>query len=355
MDIPIQNIYYLLCYAWDQLDEGRVVDVEGVDSPELADLFGHVLASGTRHVLRRGLDRGYVPVREDTPRLKGRIDFDETLRRMLLPRAQAHCHYDELSHDVLHNRILKSTLRRLAVVEGLDPALRDELVRLSHRFPGVRDIQLSGLVFRRVQLYSGNAFYRFLINVCELVYTSTLATEAAGAHRFRDFLRDEEKMWRLFERFVTNFYRHEQDVYEVDEQQTFRWDVTRATPGTDDLIPDMRADVVLRGPERVVILDTKYYRRSTQQSQYGTERFHAPHLYQLFAYLKNSERKGSLYERAEGLILYPTVGQKLDYSFETHGHRIRLVTINLAQVWTGIRVDLLGLLRLSSWEEAYVA
>ena len=42
--IPIQNLYYLFLYAWNRLEEGQAVGVAGVDSPELVDLFGKVLA-----------------------------------------------------------------------------------------------------------------------------------------------------------------------------------------------------------------------------------------------------------------------------------------------------------------------
>jgi len=40
--IPIQNIYYLLCYAWDKLAERDVVAVEAIDTTTLADLFARV-------------------------------------------------------------------------------------------------------------------------------------------------------------------------------------------------------------------------------------------------------------------------------------------------------------------------
>ena len=41
--IPIQNLYYLLCYAWNRLPQGKLVDVSGVPATELANLFAHVL------------------------------------------------------------------------------------------------------------------------------------------------------------------------------------------------------------------------------------------------------------------------------------------------------------------------
>src|SRR6516162_2134201 len=86
--IPIKNLYYLLCYAWNHFHEGQVIFVSAIDSPNLSDLLASVLASGTRHLLRRGLDRGYVASREDTPSVRGRIVFKETVQRNLPMRAQ---------------------------------------------------------------------------------------------------------------------------------------------------------------------------------------------------------------------------------------------------------------------------
>ncbi len=43
MQIPIQNIYYLLCYAWDSLEEKGRVSVDIDDTTQLLDLFAKVL------------------------------------------------------------------------------------------------------------------------------------------------------------------------------------------------------------------------------------------------------------------------------------------------------------------------
>jgi 5-methylcytosine-specific restriction endonuclease McrBC regulatory subunit McrC len=58
MKIPIQNIYYLLVYAWDSLEEADLLQIEPEQSTDLLDLFANVLSSGVAHILRRGLDRG---------------------------------------------------------------------------------------------------------------------------------------------------------------------------------------------------------------------------------------------------------------------------------------------------------
>ena len=58
--IPIQNIFYLLCYAWDQLAEGAEIEIAAEDCHSLDELFARVLTSGTRKLLQRGLDRDYL-------------------------------------------------------------------------------------------------------------------------------------------------------------------------------------------------------------------------------------------------------------------------------------------------------
>ena len=93
--IPIQNIYYLLCYAWNKLAERDIVSVEGLDSTNLLDLLAKVLAGGLDHLFKRGLDRGYLTYYEDSRCLKGKIHFAPSVKRNLFSKAQVHCGFDE--------------------------------------------------------------------------------------------------------------------------------------------------------------------------------------------------------------------------------------------------------------------
>ena len=110
--IPIANIYYLLCYAWEHVEESDVVRLDEVGELErVHDLLGKVLAEGTFRLIRSGIDRGYREVSEDIAGIRGKIDVGETVKRALRSRGQVACTFEEMSHDVLHNRILRSTLR----------------------------------------------------------------------------------------------------------------------------------------------------------------------------------------------------------------------------------------------------
>jgi 5-methylcytosine-specific restriction enzyme subunit McrC len=339
--IPIRNIYFLLCYAWNRLQEGGLVDVSADSSTTLADLFARVLLTGTRHLLRRGLEQGYALQSAEITGIRGRPDLLQTARRFLVQHGRAACDYDELTLQTLPNQILKATLRLLAGVPEIHSTLRQEL-RMVHRSLGtIDDLPLSAQAFRRVQLYGNNRHYKFLLHVCELVYRSWLVDEATGAYRFRDFLRDEHLMARVFEDFVFHFYRIECPAFTV-RKEMITWQASSASDPDLTFLPRMHTDISVRNAHQTIIIDAKYY-QETLQHYYDSASIHSAHLYQLFAYVKNFEYRGGTDATAEGILLYPTVQHTLRLSYEMHGHTIRICTLDLAQDWQAIRRDLLRL------------
>ena len=339
MTIPIQNIYYLLCYAWDSLEQGQVVPVSQDDCKTLAELFARVLDGGVTHLLKRGLDRDYITEDEDTTSLRGKLGVSSTVKRNLQRKSRVYCVIDAMSHNVPHNRIVKATLRNLVHCSGLDRTLRDRLLRLYRRLHEVSDIELTPRDFGAVRLHRNNAYYRFLIQVCRLIFDNLLVNEHTGDRQFRDFLRDERQMAALFEKFVRNFYRREQTEFRV-RSETFGWQGVEATHGDLHFLPRMRTDVSLDSAWRKIVIDTKYY-ANCLQSYYDSTTIRSESLYQLFAYLNNLQIGDD--RQIEGVLLYPTVGRSLSLRYRIQGYAIRIVTVDLNSEWQEIRQHLLGL------------
>jgi 5-methylcytosine-specific restriction enzyme subunit McrC len=340
MRIPILNVYYLLCYAWNQLEEGEAVSVGLSDSHDLKDLLARVLDNGVRHLIRRGLDRGYVTHAEELQGIRGKIDFPASLRRASFERGRAACQFDELSYDVPHNRIVKATLRTLARTEGLDSATRDALAASYARLSAVRDAPISPADFGRVQLDRNRRHYELLLNVCRLVYESLLIDEQSGQRVFRDFLRDERRMASLFQNFVKNFYQREQARYDVSSM-TLPWHDAAWSEGAEPYLPDMHTDVTLEARDRTIIIDAKYY-TDVFDRPYGRPKVRSSHLYQVFTYAYNYRQATG--RPVEGVLLYPTVSEAVDLRFQLSGFAIRVRTVDLSQDWREIRDELLGLL-----------
>ncbi len=339
--IPIENIYYLLCYAWNKLDEKDIVDISSLKSTQLVDLFAKVLLSGTHHLVRRGFDRGYLEFSEDTKRPRGKIDFARTLKRNLLIENRLSCDFDELDYNVLHNRILKTTIRNVMTVENLDRELKEGLHEINRRLWEISEVSLSAQLFRRVQLHRNNYYYGFLLSICELVFDALLASEDPGKMRFRDFARDENQMAKLFESFVRNFYVLEQDRFRVQSLK-IAWQVEDENDAAVNYLPEMKTDVCLTSGERRIILDCKFY-RDALQTNWQKRTLHSSHLYQLFAYLRNKASEPG-WSQCEGILLYPTVTTPLNLTYKIQGHPIAVKTVNLNQDWRSIHNEMLDLI-----------
>jgi len=93
--IPIENIYYLLCYAWDRLDEKEKVAVDIDDKTELLDLFAKILISGSKILLKRGIDKNYIEDEQIVLGVKGKLNLSQTVKRQLLKQQQTICVFDE--------------------------------------------------------------------------------------------------------------------------------------------------------------------------------------------------------------------------------------------------------------------
>jgi 5-methylcytosine-specific restriction enzyme subunit McrC len=313
--------------------------VNAIPGNRVENLLAQVLCDGVAHLIRRGLDRGYVAVEEDGRRLRGKLMLSETVQRTLLPRGRVACQADDLSYDVAHNRVIKAAMSALMSVPTLDGGLRTRLRDHCQRMQSVADIRLSPSAFRNIQLHRNVARYAFLINICQLVARSFLPDEKTGRSRFHPFTANEQQMGLLFEEFVRNFLRREQDVFHVAGAKV-PWNVEPLGSSDPGWLPEMRVDVMLTNPARRVAIEAKYY-ATPYQSRFGNKKLISSHLYQLLTYI--SQLRATSGPEPMGVLLYAAVGedQHLDYRLGQHTVLVRSLNLNLH--WAEIRGKLLTL------------
>ena len=351
MNIPISNIYYLLCYAWDHVQEGETVDVGSEEFSGMVDLFAKVLNEGVSRLISRGLDRDYLAVHEDIRGLKGKLDLATTIKRNLLLNGKTHCAFDELSYDVPQNQILKATLRQLVLVSGLDPGHRQRAASLYRKLDAVSDVPLSPRLFRTVRIHRNNRFYSFLLHLCRIIHDNLLVNQEEGIAAFYDFREDEQQMGLLFQQFIRTFCDRETG-HKVSAPR-INWFGAEASESDLRHLPGMQTDIVLRSPERTIIVDTKCY-TDPLDTRFGVERAKSNHLYQIFAYVTNwAAGRAANEPEPEGWLLYAAVDGDFDYRFELVGRPIRVCSIDLGQDWREIERDLKRLVNMP--EERYSA
>jgi len=340
--IPVANIYYLLCYAWDEFAPRQIERYAAEEFPDTLHLFSRQLISGLQSLHRRGFEKGYIPMEESTSTPHGRILMAPSVRTLMMQPRRLYCAFDEMSGDIHSNQILKATLRRLVGVQELETELRRELRKTTALLSDVHDIELNARVFHAVRLHQNNRLYSFLLTICRFLYESLEAQDRPGHYRFREVDRDERRMRRIFEKFVRNFFARRQSTFAVKSER-MNWSAT-ALEGSDlSLLPEMLTDVSLRSADRTIIIECKYS-ETVYQSRFFAEKLRSSHLYQLCAYLRNLEYKGEVDRLADGILLYPTAEKSLDQSYYLHGHRVSLRTLDLNQPWIRIENQMLSLI-----------
>jgi 5-methylcytosine-specific restriction enzyme subunit McrC len=341
MAIRLQNVYYLLCYAWDQWESRGFADVNAVSGDRVESLLGQVLRDAVGNLLRRGLDRGYLAAEEEGRRLRGKLLVSPTIQRMLIRQGRVACLVDELSHDVPHNRIIKAAITALVAVPGLDKEIRAGLLDHRRRMYDVSDVDLSAAAFRGVQLHRNVASYAFALNVCQLVARSLIPEPGSGKRRFHPFTANEQEMGRLFEAFVRNFLKREQREFRVSAAKV-EWNAISLHESDLSLLPEMRTDVLLASSLTRVAIETKFY-ASPFQIHYGGKKLISSHLYQLLAYLSHLGRLDG--PEVVGVLLYAVSGEDLRLDYRLGGHKVLIRSVDLGRDWLGIRSQILGLAR----------
>lgn len=341
MVIPIENIYYLLCYAWNNLDEKDRVDVTAEDCSEILDLLSKVVINGTRILLKRGIDKSYITSKIELAGIKGKLELAETVKKVIHLKQHTWCTVDEFSADILTNRILISTLYLLLKIKNIDQGLKEEIKHLLWVLTGIQPIELSSRIFNQVKLHRNNRFYGFLLSVCRLIYENSLPTEKPGEYRFMDFTRDEKKMSMLFEAFIRNFYRKHLHGWDVG-RSNIMWRFNTIEDRNMDFLPRMQTDITMECMEEKIIIDTKYY-QETMMTNYDKRKIHSNNLYQLFSYLLNQRSTDVKTLKTKGILLYPTIENEYDLSYKFEDHPIQIKTLNLNQHWKLIEKRLMGL------------
>lgn len=340
--IPVANIYYLLCYAWDEFAPRQMDRFAAEKFPDTLHLFSRQLIVGIQSLHQRGFEMGYIPLEGSTSVLRGRILVAPSIRTMTTQPRKLYCTFDEMSADIHSNQILKATVKRLLGIKSLEASLRRELHQSAALLRDVREVELTVRFFHAVRLHQNNRMYSFLLTVCRFLYECMEAQDRSGHYAFRDVDRDEKRMRRVFEKFVRNFFARSQNTFKVKSER-MGWFAT-ATEGSDlSLLPIMSTDASLRSAKRTIVIECKYTEK-TFQNRFQAEKFRSSHLYQLCAYLRNLEHNAEPDNVAEGILLYPTVGKSLHQSYILHGHRVSLRTLDLNQPWAAIENQMLSLL-----------
>ena len=333
--IPVQNIYYMLSYAFQVLNEQGYKDIATEQFDNVAELCAAILTKGIAVQLKRGLGKEYIPQTEALSSLRGKIDITESIKTQSLLRKQLICTYDDFTVNSYLNRILKSTMELLLHAD-ISKARKKALRKLMIYFADVDVLDVHTINWN-IRYDRNNQTYRMLVSICYLVIKGLLQTNTDGSTRLMDFI-DEQRMCRLYEKFILEYYRKEHPEITARASQ-IPWQLD---DGFSDMLPIMQSDITLSKGNRTLIIDAKYYAHNTQ-TQYDVHTLHSGNLYQIFTYVKNKDSEyGDAPHEVSGMLLYAKTDEQIqpDHVYHMSGNKISVRTLDLNCEFAGIVAQL---------------
>ena len=329
--IPIQNIYYMLSYAFQTLQAENYKDLAAENFHNTAELCAAILDKGIGIQLKHGLRRDYVSKSESLSTLQGKLNISESIKTQTMLKKQMICTYDEFSTNIQFNQIIKSTVL-LLLKANITNSRKKSLRKLLLFFSDVNEIDLHFVNWNQ-QYNRSNQNYQMLIGMCYLVYKGLLTTQNNGTTKLMDFF-DGQRMCRLYEKFLLEYYRKEHPELTANASQ-IAWQLDDTE---NQMLPRMQTDIMLSKNNNILIIDAKYYSHMTKQ-QYGIHTLHSNNLYQIFTYVKNKEFELRNYEHTvSGMLLYAQTDEDIipNNTYHMSGNQISVLALDLNQDFSKI-------------------
>lgn len=335
--IFIKNIYYMLSYAFTALDQGGYEDIEKESFDHIHNLFAAILAKGIGRQLKQGLYREYIRRTEAIPVVRGKINMPGAIQNRLARKRVLTCEYDELSENNLLNQILKTTVMLLLRRADVEQKYKDDLKKAMLFFSNVDTVDPATVRWSAIRFQRNNNTYCMLISLCQLIIEGMLLTEETGDYRLASFI-DPQRMNRLYEKFILEYYTKECPQVKATASQ-IPWAVD---DGIRTMLPVMQSDIMLTRGSNVLIIDAKYYTRTTQ-SVFDAHTLHSGNLYQIFTYVKNKDTEfGNKPHKVSGMLLYAATDEAIqpDNTYQMSGNQIGVKTLDLNREFPEIAAQL---------------
>ena len=284
--IGISQLISLACYAIGKVKfQDRDFDVR--EERALPDALALALSSAARRAFGRGLLHGYLMQEEALQTVRGRIRFDDQIRRRFGIPLPVEVRYDEFTDDILANRLVKTAVARLGGLRLRSRKARMGLGRAWAMLDNVSLVEFPPKSVPEVKIDRLNEHYRSVVALARLILRHGAFESGRGEVRAQGFLMD---MNGVFQEFVTVALREALGV--SDRVFGEDWICPLDVKGGIKLKPDL---VWKEGTSYRFVGDAKYKRIKD-------ERIPNADLYQMLAYVTASGLPGGMliYAKEDG-------------------------------------------------------
>ena len=318
--IGIPQLLSLACYAIGQVKFQR----EDFDFPEehsLPDVLAMALAHHARRAFARGLLHGYRVEEEALHTVRGRIRFDEQMRRRFGIPLPVEVRYDDFTDDILVNQLVKAAAYRLVDMRLRLPKARIGMAWIAGMLDGVSlhefpPNDVPDVLFDRL-----NEHYKNVVELSRLILRHSAFQSSRGAVRASGFLVD---MNVLFQEFVTVALREALGV----PKRAFgdHW----ISPLDEGNRLHLKPDLVWRDGSACVFVGDAKYKNITDKAVPESD------IYQMLAYITALNLQG-------GMLIYAGEAENRVYRVRHTDKAIEVTSLDISGTLDEILANVRGL------------
>jgi 5-methylcytosine-specific restriction enzyme subunit McrC len=258
-----------------------------IEKMPLLEIFILFFLNELDELIKKGIKRDYLSIQDNQKFLKGKLLISEHIKRNFAHKERFFVEYDEYIEDILENRIIKTTLKKLNNL-SLSLKLQKRIREFLFIFSGVREIyNLNEL--KNINLDRTKSYYKRVIDICKIFLTDSSYSLYLGKNINFSLLFDMNK---LFESFVSYWFKR---FYPEAKLQDKSYHLLHQ--GSKNFY-QLRPDIVVGNK----IFDTKWKIIKSFNDISGSD------LYQMYAYAKK-------YNSKEVTLIYPKVYEVDDMEF----------------------------------------
>ena len=266
--VGIPHLLWMASYAIGKVNF-RIEDFRFDGADSLPDVLAFALVAHARRAFSRGLLHGYLTQEEALYTVRGRIRFDEQIRRRFSLPLPVEVQYDEFTEDILANCLVKAAAQQLRRFRLRSRKTKNDLGWIAGILDNVSLVEFSPSNVPTVTFDRLNDHYRSVVELSRLVLRHSAFESSRGKVRASGFLMD---MNQVFQEFVTVAVREQLRLSE----RTFGeyWICSLDKVG----LVHLRPDLVWRSANHPIFVGDAKYKRITSTD------FPNADIYQILAY-----------------------------------------------------------------------
>jgi 5-methylcytosine-specific restriction enzyme subunit McrC len=218
---------------------------------DLLELFIGIFIDELLGLFKRDINRNYNLNLENQSFIKGKIDFEETVKYNSYRRHLHYVRFDQFTENIIINRIFKTVILNLikrSSVKENKMKLKQSLLWLED----VEAVNLNNEIWKSVKFSHLNNQYKPVFNLAKLFYYNSSPNLNKGDEMVFSFL---VPINQLFERYVYEAINCNAGYYKVNYQGPVRYLAKQDGNNKLQLIPDI---TITENEDVKYIIDTKY-------------------------------------------------------------------------------------------------